>query len=101
MAYTFAADQDKLESLANSLAKSFSESVTREIGSVYNEIGNLSDSWDGESYQQFATGCNAYKGALETIPTVLGCFATTFNNAAGGVAELENNIKTALSELSS
>ena len=98
--YTFAANSEKLEKLADHLTKGTSETVSREIGSIYSEIGNLSDSWDGTSYQQFSDGCHAYEGALNTIPAVLGSFATAFTKAAGGVEGLKGEVEAALQEIS-
>lgn len=104
MAYTFAADSDKLTDLATALGtgdSGISGNVSSEIDTTFTNIGSFGEDWSGDSYNQFVSGCEAYKGALNTIPAVLGCFATAFTDAAGGVEGLLSEVKSALDEISS
>ncbi len=98
--YTFAAYSEKLEQLATELDGNIAIYVSDEIDSTYTNIGGFGENWVGDSYDQFVSGCEAYRGALNTIPTVLGNFATSFRNAAGGVGTLKGEVDSALSDIS-
>ena len=98
--YTFAADSEKLDQLATELDGNIAIAVNDEIDKTYNNIGDFGDDWSGETYSQFVSGCEAYRGALNTIPTVLGNFATAFRNAAGGVDGLKGEVDSAIKTIS-
>ena len=97
--YTFAADSEKLDKLASDL-RGQSSSVGTDITLTYDHVHGFGTYWSGESYDSFAEGCDAYKGALKTIPEVLEDFATTFETAAGGVPVLQSEVESAMNSIS-
>ena len=97
--YTFAADDGKLTTLASDL-RGKSDETSGHINTTYGSIGGFETDWQGESYDTFVEGCEAYRGALETIPEVLNNFAEAFEKAASGVPGLQSQVEAAMSSIS-
>jgi len=77
MAYTFAVDTDKIETLKNGLGIASAE-IGRNIPIIFTKIGEMETNkdWSGTSYDSFRDGTKKYANALDTLPQVIKAFET-------------------------
>ena len=88
MAYTFAIDCGKLDTLSSEL-ETTSTTVDTEITGVYTGIDSMgtADTWSGSSFDTFKEGAHQYEAALKTVPEVVKAFSTQFANLSTAGAE--------------
>ena len=98
--YTFAADSEQLDGLASEI-NGLSQTVEGSINGAFQLLNGFPETtWSGESYDSFKTGCSAYQGAINNVPSVMRSFGTTFSEAAKGVEHLKGQVDSALSTIS-
>lgn len=97
--YDFAVDTDNISSL-NSALESASSGAKDGIASTFSTLTTFdNDTWSGDSYEDFKNGVNAYKPAMETVPSVITAFKTHMEKVANDEPGLESDIVSAMNEI--
>lgn len=98
--YDFAADSDKLESLASSL-EACAGNVESCIGEIYGAIDSLDSYWNDESYVTFFNECLGFKSSLDTLVLILRAYAEILKGQTGGscYSALESAVNAAFAAI--
>lgn len=99
MAYTFAADTDKLETLKTDL-EDLKKDIDDEIKNIFNYISiGWQEAWQGEAYDLFVENCLKYQDALNEVPNVIQCFINTIEDTNENASTLIKNVDSKLDQI--
>lgn len=98
--YDFAADSDKLLSLASELEGRAGVIETR-IKSIYDALNSLENSWNDESYASFWNECVGFRSSLDALVLILRAYAHILKSETGGASysELESAVNAAFAAI--
>jgi len=97
--YDFAVDTDNISSL-NSALDTASTGAKDGIDSTFTTLNGFDENtWSGDSYDTFKSGVEAYKPAMQTIPSVITAFKTHMETVANDEPGLESDILSAMNEI--
>ena len=93
MAYSFAADAEKLQELVTILSDGAEKikGYQEQIFSIINSMG-ADGIWNGKAYDAFKAQCEAYKPAIEGLYSLLLAFKLQFSKLESDATTLSNDI---------
>ena len=98
--YDFAADSDKLQTLATTL-EGHAGNVETFINDIYKALNSLESSWNDESYATFWNECVGFKSSLDALVLILRAYAQILKAETGGPSytELEEAVNAAFAAI--
>jgi len=91
----FAVNSEKLTE-AQEECSAKAEAIDEVIEKIYTEIGNLKESWQGNSYETFVASSNDYKPQLKLLTTFIREYGDLLGAALEPYETLETKLKTIL-----
>ena len=97
MAYSFAADAEKLQGLVTILSDGAEKikGYQEQIFSIINSMGT-EGCWSGEAYEAFKAQCESYKPAIEGLYSLLLAFKLQFSKLESDATTLSSDISSIL-----
>ena len=97
MAYSFAADAEKLQELVTLLGDG-AEKIKEYEEQIYSIINSMEADgcWSGEAYNAFKTQCESYKPAIEGLHSLLLAFKLQFSKLETDTNSLSSDISNVL-----
>lgn len=97
MAYSFAADAEKLQGLVMILSDGAEKikGYQEQIFSIINSMGT-EGCWSGEAYEAFKAQCESYKPAIEGLYSLLLAFKLQFSKLESDATTLSSDISSIL-----
>ncbi len=95
MAYDFEFDDEKVTEVVETIFESY-ENLWDNCDNLYNELGNMEDSWSGDTYENYVSGIKSYEGSVRGVPSILWAFREALLDAKEKGNDLITNVKSSL-----
>ena len=87
MAWTFIADSDNQQKLADNLNKAADNFDSRK-SEMYNKVDNMGDHWKGEDYDLFNSSAHNYEPALQDFSDSIRMYSDQFGKISSATVDL-------------